>query len=437
MNYYMIMIVRHYRWIINYLVSKTKKENININDKFFDELKNDYKEFNTWFKKIEDRQIYTSYENNNLIALLILKIEEKEKDFIDIEPRLDTKKRIKVSTFKVDIERKGIGTKFLEIIENYAKENNTNEIYLTLYDNNIRKSKLIRFLIKNNYKFYGKKKKEKVFIKKMWYNIIGDRMKKLENKVAIVTGGAMGNGLGIVKVFLKYGAKVIILDYSEKLNEVVENFQKDGHEVSGYRVDIRNKGAINTSIQSVIKQYGNIDILVNNAGVCKLERFEDMDDELRDFHFDINIKGSWNVTKACLPYMKNRKAAIVNLSSVTGPMVADPGEVAYAATKGANLGFTKALARELVDYDIRVNAIMPGYIRTPLIDTMAVETCPEDPESVVNSIASAIPMGRMGTIEEVGELAAFLACEESSYITGQGIVIDGASTLPETATMGV
>lgn len=262
-------------------------------------------------------------------------------------------------------------------------------------------------------------------------------MKKLENKVAIVTGGAMGNGLGIVKVFLKYGAKVIILDYSEKLNEVVESFQKDGHEVSGYRVDIRNKGAINTSIQSVIKQYGNIDILVNNAGVCKLERFEDMDDELRDFHFDINIKGSWNVTKACLPYMKNRKAAIVNLSSVTGPMVADPGEVAYAATKGANLGFTKALARELVDYDIRVNAIMPGYIRTPLIDTMAVETCPEDPESVVNSIASAIPMGRMGTIEEVGELAAFLACEESSYITGQGIVIDGASTLPETATMGV
>ena len=437
MNYYMIMIVRHYRWIINYLVSKTKKENININDKFFDELKNDYKEFNTWFKKIEDRQIYTSYENNNLIALLILKIENKENDFIDIEPKLQIKNRIKVSTYKVDIERKGIGTKFLEIIEDYAKTNNINEIYLTLFDNNIRKNKLIQFLIKNNYKFYGKKKKEKVFIKKIWYNIIGDRMKKLENKVAIVTGGAMGNGLGIVKVFLKYGAKVIILDYSEKLNEVVENFQKDGHEVSGYRVDIRNKGAINTSIQSVIKQYGNIDILVNNAGVCKLERFEDMDDELRDFHFDINIKGSWNVTKACLPYMKNRKAAIVNLSSVTGPMVADPGEVAYAATKGANLGFTKALARELVDYDIRVNAIMPGYIRTPLIDTMAVETCPEDPESVVNSIASAIPMGRMGTIEEVGELAAFLVCEESSYITGQGIVIDGASTLPETATMGV
>ena len=260
---------------------------------------------------------------------------------------------------------------------------------------------------------------------------------KLKDKVCIVTGGAMGSGLGIVKVFLKYGAKVVILDYAESLNDVVEELKAEGHEVSGYRVDVRNRGAINTAIKSVVKQYENIDVLVNNAGVCKLVRFEDMDDEMRDFHFDINIKGSWNVTKACLPYMKNRNASIVNLSSVTGPMVADPGEVAYAATKGANLGFTKALARELVDYNIRVNAIMPGYIRTPLIDTMALDACPEDPESVVNSIAGAIPMGRMGKIEELGELAAFLACEESSYITGQGIVIDGGSTLPETATMGV
>ena len=185
---------------------------------------------------------------------------------------------------------------------------------------------------------------------------------KLKNKVCIVTGGAMGNGLGIVKVFLKYGAKVVILDYAESLNDVVEGLKAEGHEVSGYRVDVRNKGAINTAIKSVVKQYENIDVLVNNAGVCKLVRFEDMDDEMRDFHFDINIKGSWNVTKACLPYMKNRNASIVNLSSVTGPMVADPGEVAYAATKGANLGFTKALARELVDYNIR-NRLCKDYGR--------------------------------------------------------------------------
>lgn len=260
---------------------------------------------------------------------------------------------------------------------------------------------------------------------------------KLKDKVCVVTGGAMGNGLGIVKVFLKYGARVVILDYADCLNDIVDALKKEGYDVTGYKVDIRNKGAISTAIKSVVKQYEHIDVLVNNAGVCRLEKFEDMDDELRDFHFDINIKGSWNVTKVCLPYMKNRKGAIVNLSSVTGPMVADSGEVAYATTKAAMYGFTKALAAELVNDDIRVNAILPGYIRTPMVDGMAKETNPSDPESVVAGIAAGIPMGRLGTIEELGELAAFLASEESSYITAQGIVIDGGSTLPETMTMGV
>lgn len=260
---------------------------------------------------------------------------------------------------------------------------------------------------------------------------------KLENKVAIVTGGAMGNGLGIVKVFLNYGAKVVILDYSDEINTTVQNLKNEGKDVIGYKVDIRDKEKVNTIVADIIQKYGSIDILVNNAGVCRLETFENMNDELRDFHFDINIKGTWNVTKACLPYMKNRKASIINLSSVTGPLVADSGEVAYATTKAALLGFTKSLAVELVNDDIRVNAIMPGYIRTPMVDRMAKETNPENPESVVNGIAAGIPMKRLGTIEELGELAAFLASGESSYITAQGIVIDGGSTLPETMTMGV
>jgi len=260
---------------------------------------------------------------------------------------------------------------------------------------------------------------------------------KLENKVAVVTGGAMGNGLGIVKVFLKYGAKVIILDYADEINNTLQTLKGEGQDVIGYKVDIRDKERVNAIIADVANRYGHIDVLVNNAGVCRLETFEKMDDELRDFHFDINIKGTWNVTKACLPYMKNRKASIVNLSSVTGPLVADSGEVAYATTKAAVLGFTKSLAAELVTDDIRVNAIMPGYIRTPMVDGMAKETSPENPESVVDGIAAGIPMKRLGTIEELGELAAFLASEESSYITAQGIVIDGGSTLPETMTMGV
>lgn len=261
-------------------------------------------------------------------------------------------------------------------------------------------------------------------------------MKKLENKVAIVTGGAMGNGLGIVKVFLKHGAKVIILDYDSSLDNTVSSLKNNENIVEGYKVDIRDMETVSRVVKEIAEKYNGIDILVNNAGVCRLERFENMNDELRDFHFDINIKGTWNVTKAAINYMKNRKASIVNLSSVTGPLVADSGEVAYATTKAAVLGFTKSLARELVDYDIRVNAIMPGYIRTPMVDKMAIESNSENPESIISGIADAIPMKRLGTIEELGELTAFLASEESSYITAQGIVIDGGSTLPETLTMG-
>ncbi len=256
---------------------------------------------------------------------------------------------------------------------------------------------------------------------------------KLENKVAIVTGGAMGNGLGIVKVFLKEGAKVAILDYDEKLKETLENLNSE--KVIGYNVDIRDVNKVNEIIKNINSKWGNIDILVNNAGVCRLKPFMEMTDELRDFHFDINIKGTWNVTKATLPYME--KGSIINLSSVTGPMVADSGEVAYATTKAALIGFTKGLAAELANKNIRVNAIMPGYIMTPMVENMAKETNEENPKSVIDGIANAIPMKRLGTIEELGNLAAFLASDESSYITAQGIVIDGASTLPETMTMGV
>ena len=260
---------------------------------------------------------------------------------------------------------------------------------------------------------------------------------KLSGKIAVVTGGAMGNGFGIVKTFVKYGAKVVVLDYDEKISENLKVF---GENVLAYKVDIRNAQNVKKVMDDVKNKFGKIDILVNNAGVCKLEKFESMTDELRDYHFDINIKGTWNVTKSCLPFMKNNSngsSSIINLSRVTGPMVADSGETAYATTKAAILGFTKSLAAELANDNVRVNAIMPGYIRTPMVEKMAVETNSNNPESVIDGIENAIPMKRMGTIEEIGELAAFLASDEASYITAQGIVIDGGSTLPETMTMGV
>lgn len=259
---------------------------------------------------------------------------------------------------------------------------------------------------------------------------------KLKDKVCIVTGGAMGNGLGIVKVFLDYGAKVIILDYSDEVYSTIDRLKSVN--LSGYKVDIRDKEEVNSIVSEIIRDFGRIDVVVNNAGICNLEKFVDMSDDMRDAHFDINIVGTWNVTKAVVPNMiENKYGKIVNLSSVTGPMVADSGEVAYATTKSAILGFTKALAMELVGDGINVNAIMPGYILTPMVENMAKISNPNDPDSIIKGITDGIPMGRMGTIEEVGELAAFLSSDESSYITGQGIVIDGASTLPETKTMGV
>ena len=253
---------------------------------------------------------------------------------------------------------------------------------------------------------------------------------KLEGKIALITGGYLGAGRGIVDTFLKYGTKVIVLDYNSGVTSM------NSANILAYNVDIRDASAISKALIDATKQYGKIDILVNNAGVCKLTPFRETTESIRDYHFDINIKGTWNVTQECLKYMESG-GAIVNMSSVTGPNVADPGEVAYATTKAAVLGFTKSLAAELASDNIRVNAIMPGYIYTPLVDGMAKDSNPENPESVIDGIANAVPLKRLATPLEIGELAAFLASNESSYITGQGLIIDGGSTLPETMTMGV
>lgn len=255
---------------------------------------------------------------------------------------------------------------------------------------------------------------------------------KLDNRVAVITGGYKGIGRGIVNVFVKYGARVIVLDYDERVTDM------NSENVLAYKVDIRNISEIESAINDAYNKLGKIDILVNNAGVCNLVPFETMSDDVKNNHFDININGVWNTTKVVLNYLKKEKnSTIVNMSSVTGPSVADPGEVAYATTKSAVLGFTKGLAAELASDGIRVNAIMPGYVRTPLVEKMAMDSDPSNPESVIDGIASAIPLKRLADPSEVGELAAFLASMESSYITGQGIIIDGGSTLPETSVVGV
>lgn len=263
---------------------------------------------------------------------------------------------------------------------------------------------------------------------------------KLKDKVAVITGGAMGIGKGIVSVFLKEGAIVNILDYSDKLEETIQEFINKGYvgKIFGHEIDVRKKDLIDKARDNILEKFGRVDILVNVAGVARVTKFEETPDDVRDFHFDINIKGVWNVTQSFIHNMiKNEKGAIVNLSSVTGSLVADPGMVAYATSKAAVKGFTKGIAAEYASKNIRCNAILPGYIKTPMVDGIANDSNPNDPNSVFDGIASGVPLGRLGDPEEVGDLAAFLASDEASYLTGADFVIDGGSTLPETVSVGI
>ena len=134
--------------------------------------------------------------------------------------------------------------------------------------------------------------------------------------------------------------------------------------------------------------------------------------------------------------IRKETGKIVVMSSVTGDLVADPGEAAYVTSKSALIGFTKAIAREAAMHHINVNAICLGYVRTPLVEGMTRQSDPGDPERAIQAIADVVPIGRLAAPQEIGELAAFFCCEESSYITGTQIVIDGGSTLPETNSMG-
>lgn len=263
-------------------------------------------------------------------------------------------------------------------------------------------------------------------------------MKKLEGKTAIITGASKGIGEGIARVFARYGAKLVLAARGDAVEKLAEELTDSGYEAIAVKTDVSDKDSVNNLVKTALERYQTIDILVNNAGVCVLGDLLSCSDEQRDYHINVNINGVWNVTKAVAPYMiKNKSGKIVVMSSVTGDMVADPGEAAYAMTKSALVGFTKAAARELAEYNITVNAICPGYVMTPLVEGMARQSCPEDPQSVIDGIASAVPLKRLANPEEIGELAAFLSCYESSYITGTQIVIDGGSTLPETSTMGI
>lgn len=263
-------------------------------------------------------------------------------------------------------------------------------------------------------------------------------MKKLEGKVAVITGAAVGLGKGIATVYAKYGAKLCMIDLLPEVEETAKELrEKYNTEIVTYIGDVSKKDNMEEAVNKAVEKFGEVNVACCNAGVCRLAPFEEMTDEMRDFHIDVNIKGVWNTCKAVIPHMlKQGGGSIVIASSVTGDIVADAGEAAYALTKSALVGLTKCLAVEYADRHIRVNCSQLGYARTPMVEKMAVESNPNDPESAIQDIAVGVPMKRLADPLEVGELFAFLGSDESSYLTGSQIVIDGGSTLPETMSIG-
>ena len=238
--------------------------------------------------------------------------------------------------------------------------------------------------------------------------------------------------------YAKYGPKLIMVDLSPSVEETAAKLREEyGSEIITVVANVADRAQMDEAAAKGIETFGEINVACCNAGVCRLAPFEEMDDATRDFHIDVNIKGVWNTCKAVVPYMlKQGGGNIVIASSVTGDIVADAGEAAYAMTKAALVGLTKCLAVEYADRNIRVNCSQLGYARTPMVEKMAFESNPDDPESVIADIAVGVPMKRLANPIEVGELFAFLGSDESSYLTGSQIVIDGGSTLPETMSIG-
>ncbi len=260
------------------------------------------------------------------------------------------------------------------------------------------------------------------------------KLRRLEGKVALVTGAMQGIGAGASRVLAENGATVILTDVSGKVAETAEGIRGEGFEAVSWVMDVTKTEEVNSVVREALDSYGKIDILVNNAGIYPRMKLVEMPDDFLSRMFDVNVFGMFRCARAVLPSMMGRRyGKIVNMSSVTGPMVGTPagGQTAYASTKSAVQGFTVALALEVAQYGINVNCIMPGYVYSPSAFGTRGSLGPEDAEERMREFGLRIPMCRQGTPEDVGNLVLFLASDESSYITGASIVIDGGNTLQE------
>lgn len=251
---------------------------------------------------------------------------------------------------------------------------------------------------------------------------------RLKDKVCIITGGAAGIGKATAEKFAAEGAKVVICDVNEEAGNALA--EQLGNGASFWKVNVVNRQEVQDWVDEVAKRYGRIDVLINNAGITRDGQFikykdgevvGQMSEEAFDAVIAVNLKGVFNCTQAVVPYMiKQNGGAIVNASSVVG-LYGNFGQTNYAATKFAVIGMTKTWARELGKYQIRVNAVAPGFILTEMVQKM--------PEKVLEGMAGNTPLKRLGKPEEIANVYAWLASDEASYIHGTVISVDGGIVL--------
>lgn len=244
----------------------------------------------------------------------------------------------------------------------------------------------------------------------------------LEDKVSLVTGAARGIGKEIALAFAGEGSNVAICDLSsEELGRVAEEIKSLGRESLSIECDVRNSAQVKKMAKNVLDKFGRIDILINNAGITRDGLLVRMKESDWDDVLTVNLKGTFNCTKAVVPsMMKHRWGRVINIASVVG-LIGGVGQANYAASKAGIIGFTKSMAKELASRQITVNAVAPGFIQTDMTAKL--------PDEQRQKMLSWIPLGRAGAPRDVAGVALFLASEEASYITGQVIQIDGGMAI--------
>lgn len=251
---------------------------------------------------------------------------------------------------------------------------------------------------------------------------------KLADKVAIITGGNSGIGAATTKLFSREGARVCITGRNEKrCRQVVAEINKTGGQAVSVLADVRSPDECRKTVEATVEAFGRVDILFNNAGIYFPTDALDCSEEEWDLTIDINLKGTFLMSKFVLPLMiKHRSGVIINNGSGWG-IVGGKKAVSYCASKGGVVLMTKAMALDHAGQGIRVNCLCPGDVKTPMLDEDARMQGMTWDEYHAQA-ASQRPMGRIGTPEEIAKAALFLASDDSSYMTGANLVVDGGGT---------